>query len=201
MQPLYSIPECVLEVDMVTGETTVLRVRARRANARCPTCRTVSRAPHSTYIRRPADLPSLGRRVCPELAVRRFYCVDAICSRRTFAEQLPGLLDVRARRTRRLATTQRAVAVAVGAEAGARLAVQLAMPVTADSLLRLIRRAPLPTRPPPQFLGVDDWAFRRGTTYSTILVDLAAYTVVDLLPARSATARVLRARSRVRRNR
>lgn len=132
----------------MTAETTVLRVRARRADARCPACRTVSRAPHSTYIRRPADLPSLGRRIRLELAVRRFYCVDATCSRRTFAEQLPGLLDVRARRTRRLAAAQRAVAVAVGAEAGARLAVQLAMPVSADSLLRFIRRAPLPTRPP-----------------------------------------------------
>lgn|GEM_PF-5429965 len=74
----------------------------------------------------------------------------------------------------------------VGAEAGARLAAQLAMPVSADSLLRLIRRAPLPVRQTPEVLGADHWALRRGATYGTILVDLEARQVVDLLADRTA---------------
>ena len=184
---MYPMPGCVVERVSAEAEGgTVLRVRVAGDRACCPSCHTVSRAPHSTYTRRPADLPSLGRRVRLELVVRRFYCAEPTCARRTFAERLPGLLDVHARRTRRLADAQRAVAIEVGAEAGARLAVQLAMPVSVDSLLRLIRRAPLPTRPPPTVLGVDDWALRRGATYGTILVDLEARHVVDLLADRTA---------------
>ncbi len=88
MQQMYPIPGCV--VRRVVGEAgrgTVIRVLAARAEAHCPTCRTVSRAPHSTYTRRPADLPSLGRRIRLEIAVRRSYCAESTCTQRAFDER------------------------------------------------------------------------------------------------------------------
>jgi transposase len=184
----YSVPGCHVErVRQLDGEL-LLVVRARRAGAACPDCRRRSTAPHSTYARRPADLPSLGQGVRLAVHVRRFYCQNAHCARRTFAEPFRGLLDPRAQRTRRLAAAQRQVAVQVGGQAGARLFTALAMPTSADSLLRLVRRAPLPVRRTPRVLGVDDWALKRGRTYGTILVDLEARHVVDLLPDRSSPA-------------
>lgn len=79
-------------------------------------------------------------------------------------ERVPGLLDVRARRTRRLASVQRALTVEAGVEAGARLAAHLAMPASAETLLGLVRRAPLPRLGPLHALGVDDRALRKGPT-------------------------------------
>jgi len=164
----------------------VIVVRAQALDAACPDCRRRSTAVHSTYVRHPADLPSLGRGVRLAVRVRRFYCRTVTCVRRTFAEAFRGLLDRRAQRTRRLAAAQQRVAVQVGGEAAARLLTGLAMPTSADSLLRLVRRAPLAVRRTPRVLGVDDWALKRGRTYGTILVDLEARHVVDLLPDRTA---------------
>jgi hypothetical protein len=74
-----------------------------------------------------------------------------------------------------------------GAEAGARLLKPLEMPASPDTLLRLMHRAPLPAEKKPRVLGVDDWALRKGRTYGSILVDLEAHRVVDVLPDRSAS--------------
>ena len=128
IQQMYSIPGCVVErVAGEVGRSTVIRVRAVSDQARCPTCRTVSRAPHSTYAHCLADLPSLGRRIRLEL-------------------------DVRAPHPPAGGAAQRAVAIEVGAESGARLTAQFAMPVSPDTLLRLVRRASLSTRRTPRAL-------------------------------------------------
>ncbi len=65
-------------------------------------------------------------------------------------------------RTARLADAQRRIALSASGEGGARLASALAMPVSGDTMLRLIRAAPLPEAPPPRVVGIDDWAWRRG---------------------------------------
>ena len=63
---------------------------------------------------------------------------------------------------------------------------RLSMPTGPDTLLRLVRRAPLPAAKTPRVVGVDDWALRKGRTYGSILIDLEAHCVVDLLPDRAA---------------
>ncbi len=83
------------------------------------------------------------------------------------------------------------IGLALGGEAGARLLPHLAMTTSADTLLRLVRRLPLPPPEAPRVLGVDDWAMRKQRTYGTILVDLERRRVVDLLPDRTTTTLAL----------
>ena len=117
--------------------------------------------------------------------MRRFYCRNPRCARRTFAERLPELVLPHARRTCRLAAAQSRVGVALGGEAGARLLRHLAMPTSADTVLRLVRLMPLPEVGAPRIVAVDDWAIRKGRTYGTVVVDLERRRVVDLLSDRT----------------
>jgi transposase len=183
----FPFPGCRVEqVSRVGPERVAIAVQATCPQAFCPICFTPSTAVHSWYRRHPADLPNLGQAVGLEVAVRRFYCRNHACPRQTFAEPLPELLSPRARRTQRLATAQGQVGVACGGEAGARLLQRLAMPTSADTVLRLVRALPLPDAETPRVVGVDDWALKKGQTYGTILVDLESRRVADLLPDRTA---------------
>ncbi|MBX6745077.1 MAG: transposase family protein, partial [Acetobacteraceae bacterium] len=127
---------------MIRLDSGVLHIRAevRARSGCCPDCGQRSSAVHSCSVRCPADLPCLGREVRLELAVRRLYCRNPACSRRTFVERLPGLVALRARRTHRLANAQGRVGVALGGAAGARLLGHLGMPVSGATVLRLVRR-------------------------------------------------------------
>src|SRR3978361_1060110 len=126
----------------------------------CPSCAQASQRIHSHYQRRLCDLPSQGRPVTLRVQVRRFRCLNPTCSRQTFAEPLPSTARRRARRTERLGDLQRHLGLALGGEAGMRLAERLAIPVSADALLRLAREASNDNEPPstPRVLAVDDWS-------------------------------------------
>src|SRR5690349_1968321 len=180
MQELFPIPDCRIDAVGQAGPAGLcVAVQGTRSGASCPDCHTASHAVHSRYHRHPADLPSLGHAVRLDLRVRRFYCRNPACPRRTFAEPAPDLLAPWARRTRRLATAQGQVGVTCGGEAGARLLRRLGMPASAATVLRRVRALPLPEGTTPRALGVDDWALRKGQVYGTIRVDLEARRVVD----------------------
>jgi len=154
----------------------------------CPLCGGLSGRVHSHYARTLADLPWQGCTVGIQVRARRFRCATAACPRRIFTERLPEVAPPRGRRTARLGDIQRHIGFALGGEPGSRLAARLAMPVSGDTLLRLVRAAEPEPHPSPRVVGIDDWAWRRGQRYGTILCDLERGRVIDLLPERSAEA-------------
>jgi transposase len=141
---------------------------------------------HGDYTRSPRDRPCSGHRVRRVLSVRRFRCSNDQCERQTFVECIAHIVAVHGQRTTRLTSVWRAISFEVNAEAGARITQHLNMPMSADTLLRIMRRTVLEPASTPRVLGVDDWAFKKGNRYGTILVDLEKRYPVNMLPDRTA---------------
>lgn len=174
-----------MQVLPTPDRVTVVTV-PKPSQSACPLCGSLSEQVHSHYTRTLADLPWQGRAVAIQVRARRFRCASAGCPRRIFTERLPEVAPPRARRTARLGGIQRHIGFALGGEPGSRLAARLSMPVSGDTLLRLIRAARLEPYLSPRVVGIDDWAWRRGQRYGTIICDLERGRVIELLPERSA---------------
>jgi transposase len=171
--------------ETVTTETELhICLQSVQTSANCPMCKVMSQQEHSSYLRQVQDTPIGLFIVRLQLKVRRFRCPNPICEQQTFAEQFHGLVGRRRQRTDRLIANLTQIGLALGGKAGARLAGKLAMIASPSTLLRLLHRLEAPAVGEPRIIGIDDWAFRKGRDYGTIIVDHESGKVIDLLAKR-----------------
>jgi transposase len=185
--PLLPLPDG-LEIIAVseTPEELFVRVISTRPTSLCPECSTPSAAVHSYYRRKPLDLPCGGRRIRLLLSVRKFFCRVPTCPRKVFTERLPELLEPSSRLTSRLRTAIQAVGFAFNGKGGTRLCKQLGIQISRTTLLRSLHLVATPAVGQVRVVGIDDFAWKRGKRYGTIIVNLETHKLLDLLPDREA---------------
>jgi transposase len=181
------LPDSGLTIQSVNPQEKVLecRIHSQTTLAPCPACKQEQAAVYSHYQRKVADLPWSDLSVRLLIVVRRIFCRNDDCSRKTFAER-PSFVLPYARRTTRLNQNLSKPAFATNARTGSKLSAVLAMSVSSSTMLRLMHGHPTEPASGPVVLGVDDFATCKGKSYGTILVDIEKQQVMDLLPSREA---------------
>ncbi|MGW1091092.1 ISL3 family transposase [Streptomyces sp. NPDC002596] len=179
-------PGIDVRVEHVSDSSGTLVVEAVSTGRpdRCPDCRKQARRVHRSYQRTLDERPLGSRPVVVRLRVRRYFCDRKRCSRKTFVEQVPGLTERHRRSSTGLTGWLRSIAADLGGRPAARLCRRLRLVAGRTRLLRLLAAPPVEGRA-PRVLGVDEFAFRKGCTYGTVLVDVEAGRVVDVLPDRT----------------
>jgi len=175
----------VMDIEMSDDVLTISAV-STQASPCCPLCGKPSARIHSHYLRQVADLPCSGRQVRLLVQVRKCFCETPDCLRKIFVERLTPFVNTFARVTQRLFHIVQIIGLATGGRLGVRVTDRLGIQTSRHTILRRIMA--LPTEPVGQIteLGIDDFSFKRGRTFGTLLVDLQTHQVLDVLPDRKA---------------
>jgi transposase len=185
--PLFPLPDG-LEITSVseTAEGVLVHVTSHRSRSLCPQCSMSSSAIHSSYRRHPRDLPCVGRPIRLLFTVRKFFCRNPDCSRKVFTERLPDFIEASSRLTKRLRTAIQDIGFATCGKGGEQLSDKLGIPISDATVLWSLFLAPLPEVGQVHVVGVDDWSWRRGKRFGSILVNLETHKIVGLLADREA---------------
>lgn len=167
----------------------IIALKSQKHSHGCPECGQGMHSYHGTYKRSMQDLPILGKNVTLRITAYEYYCENTLCSVTTFTEDYEGFVGKSGRMTSRLEAFIRMLALETNCEGGAAICSEMGIRVSGDTIIRLLRK--LGTTPMPQsgeHVGIDDFAYRKGHAYCTVICDGETHRPIDIPDGRDGTA-------------
>lgn len=184
LQSFYPVFISILSQEFIE-DTIILKLKSNTSEAVCPTCGKTSSNYHSTYRRKVQDLPILGKSVLLNITAYRYYCENEECTQTVFAEELEGFAGWYRRKTERLEDLIITIALNTSCEGASRICEYMGIDVSGDTIIRLlIKKANSLDLTCSEVVGVDDWAYKKGHTYGTLICDGKTHKPIALLDGR-----------------
>lgn len=169
-------------------QTILLKGHALKKYSKCPFCNRRSHQIRSKYIRIIQCLPVMQYSCIIELETRRFKCINNKCSHKIFSESFKDLVKRYGRVTTLLDKTLTKLLLEVSARRGSYLAKLMKIKRSTSTCLRTISKLNVPNKYELEHIGIDDWAFKKGCFYGTIIVDSLTGKAVNLINSRKKEA-------------
>lgn len=180
-------PENLQVQKIITADDAIyIYMKSTTRQITCLHCGQVMKNHHAVHRRTVQDLPIFGKRTFLKMTVLDFHCDNPECPCVSRAETFDEFVLPRSQMTERLVALVIELALNTSCESAARILQSMGIKISGDTVIRtLVRKYQEMTAPKSgSCIGVDDFAFKKGNTYGTIIVDEESHTPLALLEGR-----------------
>jgi transposase len=171
------------------ADQVIIRMKTQTKSAKCPVCGQESEKQHSFHAPRlVCDLPILGKSVLLEISTMMYYCTNQECDVVMFTEYLKDFIGIRSKWTERCESFIMSVALNTSCEAASMICKKSGISISGDTIIRMLLRNTSEMPYTGKSIGVDDWAYRKGQSYGTLICDVQTGKPIALFPGRDGSA-------------
>ena len=169
-----------------TDKQIAITMKSLKHQQECHICGQEMTDYHGTYVRTVQDLPILGKSVIIKIHSYEYNCANTNCEQKTIVDNYDGFLSRYSRMTTRCEDFTRILALSTSCEGAAMICGKMGLRISGDKIIRMLKKMvdDSPVSKCSDTIGVDDFAYRKGQTYCTVICDGETHKPVAILDGR-----------------